>query len=43
VDKAREELEYVLSMESDPRWISGVDDCKEDAKKMLQKEAFTEK
>lgn len=43
VDKAREELEYVLSMESDPRWISGVDDCKEDAKKMLQKKAFTKK
>lgn len=40
VDKAREELEYVLSMESDPRWIAGVDDCKEDAKKMLQKKAF---
>lgn len=43
VDKAREELECVLSMESDPRWIAGVDDCKEDAKKMLQKKAFTEK
>jgi tetratricopeptide (TPR) repeat protein len=43
VDKAREELEYVLSMESDPRWIAGVDDCKEDAKKMLQKKAFREK
>jgi len=43
VDKAREELEYVLSMESDPRWIAGVDDNKEDAKKMLQKKAFTEK
>jgi len=40
VDKAREELEYVLSMESDPRWIAGVDDYKEDAKKMLQKKAF---
>lgn len=43
VDKAREELEFVLSMESDPRWISGVEECKEDAKKMLQKKAFTEK
>ncbi len=42
-DKAREELEYVLSMESDPRWIVGVDDYKKDAKKMLQKKAFTEK
>jgi tetratricopeptide (TPR) repeat protein len=42
-DKAREELEYVLSMESDPRWITGVDDYKEDAKKILQKKAFTKK
>ncbi len=42
-DKAREELEYVLSMESDPRWIAGVDDQKKDAKKMLQKKVFTEK
>ena len=40
VDKAREELEYVLNMEVDPRWVSGVDDCKEDAKQMLQKKAF---
>ena len=40
VDKAREELEFVLSMESDPRWISGVEECKEDAKEMLQKKAF---
>ncbi len=43
VDKAREELEYVLSMESDPRWVSGVDDCREDAKQMLQKKAFRKK
>ena len=43
VHKAREELEYVLSMESDPRWISGVDDCKETAKKTLQKKAFQKK
>lgn len=43
VDKSREELEFVLSMESDPRWISGVEECKEEAKKMLQKKAFTEK
>ncbi len=42
-DKAREELEYVLSMESDPRWIAGVDEHKKDAKKMLQKKEFTEK
>lgn len=40
VDKAREELEYLLNIEVDPRWVSGVDDCKEDAKQMLQKKAF---
>lgn len=43
VAKAREELEFVLSMESDPRWISGVDECKEEAKKMLQKKGLTKK
>ena len=42
VDKAREELDYVLGMESDPRWISGIEDCKEEAKRMLQRKAFTE-
>lgn len=40
VDKAREELEYALNMEGDPRWVSGVDECKENAKQMLQKKAF---
>lgn len=43
VDKAREELEYVLSTEPDPRWVSGVKECKEEAKKMLQKKAFRKK
>jgi tetratricopeptide (TPR) repeat protein len=43
VDKAREELEFVLSMEPDSRWISGVEYCKKQAKKMLQEKEFTEK
>lgn len=43
VAKAREELEFVLNMEPDPRWISGVEECKEEAKIMLQKKAFTKK
>ncbi len=42
-DKAREELEYVLSIESDPRWIAGVDVYKEKVKRMLQKKVFAEK
>jgi len=43
VEKAREELEYVLSMESDSRWISGVNDCKKDAEEMLKKKKFRKK
>ena len=43
VDKAREELEYVLSMESDPSWVSGVNDCKKGAEKTLQKKKFKKK
>lgn len=43
VEKAREELEYVLSMESDSCWISGVDVCKETAKEMLKNKKFKKK
>ncbi len=43
VDKAREELEFVLGMESDPRWISGVDEHKKEAEKMLQNKKFKKK
>lgn len=43
VNKAREELEYVLNMESDSRWISGVDELKEEAQKLLQDKKFREK
>jgi tetratricopeptide (TPR) repeat protein len=39
-DKAREELEFVLNMESDPRWVSGVEESKTIAKEMLQKKVF---
>jgi len=42
-DKAREELEYVLNMEDDPRWISGVSEAKEQAKELLQKKQFRKK
>ena len=43
VDKAREELEFVLEMEPDSCWISGIDECKEEAEKMLQKKQFRKK
>lgn len=42
-DKAREELEYVLNMESDQRWISGIEESKEEAKRMLQSKKFRKK
>lgn len=38
--KAKEELEFVLNMESDPRWVSGVEECKAIAKETLEKKAF---
>ena len=40
VEKARKELEFILNMESDDRWISGVNDCKKDAEEMLKKKQF---
>lgn len=42
-DKAREELEYVLNMDSDPRWIYGTEERKQKAKKMLQSKKFKKK
>jgi len=42
-DKGREELEYVLNMESDQRWISGIEESKEEAKRMLQSKKFRKK
>lgn len=43
IDKAREELEYVLNMESDPRWVSGIEGQKEEARKMLQRKELKSK
>lgn len=43
VDKAREELNFVIDMESDSRWISGIEEFKEEAKKMLQNKKFKKK
>lgn len=40
VEKARSELEYVLAMEPDPLWITGVDEYKEEAKERLKKKQF---
>lgn len=40
VAKARQELEFVLGFEDDPRWISDVAACKEAARKLLQHKKF---
>ncbi len=40
VDKARGELDFILNLESDDRWVSGVNDCKKDAEEMLKKKQF---
>jgi len=43
VDKARAELEFVLSMTSDPRWALSIDEYKAVAKETLQKKEFQKK
>ena len=43
IDKAREELEYVLSRESNPCWVADVDECKVQAEEMLQNKKFKKK
>lgn len=39
-EKARAELEAILELESDSLWVSGVDEIKEEAEKMLQGKEF---
>ena len=39
-DKAREELEYVLNMESDNRWYYAIDENKEVARELLDSKKF---
>ncbi|MFB0565519.1 MAG: tetratricopeptide repeat protein [Candidatus Aminicenantaceae bacterium] len=43
IDEARAELDYVLNMGSDSRWINPVDEFKKDAQKMLQDKKFKKK
>jgi tetratricopeptide (TPR) repeat protein len=40
VDEAREELEYVLNMEDDPRWFKGIEESKEMARELLKDKKF---
>jgi tetratricopeptide (TPR) repeat protein len=39
-DKAREELEYVLNMEPDSRWITAIDENKKVARELLDSKKF---
>ncbi|HDJ23278.1 MAG TPA: hypothetical protein ENF17_05240 [Candidatus Aminicenantes bacterium] len=43
VAKARQELEFVLSLKDDPRWISDVRACQEAARQLLQNKKFRQK
>jgi len=43
IEKAREELEYVLNMEDDPRWIVDIARSKKDAEELLKDKKFREK
>lgn len=43
INEAREELEYVLNMEDDPRWVIGIRESKEMAKELLKDKKFRKK
>lgn len=43
IEKSRKELEFVLNLESDDRWVSGINDTKKDAEELLQKKKFQKK
>jgi len=43
IEKARAELEYVLNMPPDPRWVTGVDECKVMARELLEDKKFRKK
>ena len=43
VEKARAELDYVLSLEDDPRWVAGMKDTKEEARELLKDKKFRER
>jgi tetratricopeptide (TPR) repeat protein len=40
VEKSRQELDFVMNMEPDDRWVSGVNSTKKDAAEMLNKKQF---
>lgn len=40
VEKSRQELDFVMNMEPDDRWVSGINNAKKDAAEMLKKKQF---
>jgi len=40
VEKARAELDYVLNLEDDPRWVTGIEDTKQEARELLKSKKF---
>jgi tetratricopeptide (TPR) repeat protein len=40
IDKARKQLDFILNMESDDSWVSGINDNKRKAREMLKKKKF---
>jgi tetratricopeptide (TPR) repeat protein len=43
IEKAREILESILNMDDDPRWVSGIAECKVDAAELLEDKKFRKK
>jgi tetratricopeptide (TPR) repeat protein len=43
VEEARQELEFVLNMDPDPRWVAGIEEAKEDARELLKHKKFRKK
>ena len=43
IEEARAELEYVLNMDPDPRWVVGLDQAKEGAEELLKDKKFKKK
>ncbi len=43
VEKSRSELDFILNMDADDRWVAGINDCKKDAEEMLKKKKFQKK
>jgi len=40
VDDARAELDYVMNMKDDPRWVAGISEAKIEAQELLKKKEF---